>query len=329
MNRRAFLASLGVVGAPLLLRLAPERRSAGLPAVLTLSGAGPQGRWFSEVAAIAAVLNDAMLGLTVNGVTGKGVSIGNIRRIQAGLVEGGRFYVYDLEDAHAGRGAFTGGRHDDVVVWMKLATNLFRVVAPVDVRRFSDLAGLRIAIGVAGSGDDEVARRILEGYGVTAANTSFQYLDRSEGQLAFSNGQVDAIAYAYTRNNRGHLGPVFAARPLGADVDFVRPDPDRTQAFLDQHRAFFLDTRGEPVFDRADLQGIAYATGLAIDRRLPDDLVHRMTRVVFDAWDDVLANAPWLDGPGEAGLDEATTMTTLPYHPGAERYFRERGVWPA
>jgi hypothetical protein len=326
MNRKAFVATLaGCAAFPALLR-AP-RGADGDPAIITLSGSGPEGRWFAETSLFGKVLTREIPGLTVNGVIGKGVSIGNIRRIAAGDVEGGRFYAFDLESAHGKLPPFEAGDYDDVVVWMKLGMNLFRVVAESDIRRFSDLAGRTVAVGVRGSGDDFLALRILGGYGIDESNTRFQYIGRGDGQAALAAGEIDAIAFSYTRNNQGHLGPIFATRRLGEDVDFVAPDDDRTAAFLAANPSFFLDTRGEPVFGRPELSGIAYSQGLAIHGSVPEDLVYRMTGVLYDHWDEVLAGAPWWNEPGEASLAEAAALTTVPYHPGARRYYEEMGVW--
>jgi TRAP transporter TAXI family solute receptor len=327
MRRRSFLAALAAsAAAPVLLRPRPART--GDPSIITLSGSGPEGRWFTEVSLFGKILTQRLPGdTTVNGVIGKGVSVGNIKRIAAGKVEGGRFYLFDLENAHAQRAPFEDGDYRDVVAWMKLGSNLFRVVAVRGIDRFSDLRGRTVAVGVRGSGDDQLALRILAGYGVDESNTRFQFVGRADGQEALANGQIDAIAYSYTRNNRGHLGPIFAARRLGEDVDFVEPDDDRNDAFLAGDRTFYLDTLGEPVFGRPRLKGIAYYQGLAIHRRLSEDLVYRMTRTLYENWAEVQASAPWWKEPGEASLEAGPAMTTVPYHPGAIRYFAERGVW--
>ena len=326
MRRRTFFAALAASAAlPALLR--PWRVRAGDPSVITLAGAGPEGRWFQETALFGKILTREIPGLTVNGVLGKGVSVGNIKRIAAGDVEGGRFYLFDLENAHANRDQFDTGDYSAVHVWMKLGTHLFRVIAEKGIERFSDLKGRTVAIGVKGAGDDLLALRILGGYGIDESNTDFQFVGRGDGQEALANGQIDAIAFAYARNNRGHLGPIFAARRLGEEVDFVAPDADRNAAFLAANPMFFLDTLGEPDFERPALEGIAFYQGMAIRRDVPDDLVYGMTRAIFEHWPEVLASAPWWGAPGEASLDSAPAITTLPYHAGAQRYYEERGVW--
>lgn len=326
MKRRSFIAAAAASGATLVL---PGMRTAlaADPDIVTLSGAGPQGRWFKEASLFGKVLTQNMEGLTVNGVIGKGVSVGNIKRIAAGKIEGGRFYLFDLENAYANRNQFEQGDYSDVVVWMKLGTHLFRVVAGTDIKKFSDLQGHTVAIGVKGSGDDLLAKRILAAYGVDDSNTDFQYVGRSDGQAALANGQIDAVAYAYARNNKGHLGPVFAARTIGEDVDFVPPDDDKNDAFLAEDKTFFLDTFGEPDFGRPDLKGIAFYQGMAINRNLSEDLVYAMTKTLYENWDEVLLSAPWWNGPGEANLESAPAITTVPYHPGAVRYYQEQGVW--
>jgi hypothetical protein len=326
MKRRSFLAALATCTvAPVLLR--PRAAPAGDPSVITLAGAGPEGRWFQETSVFGKILTREIPGLTVNGVLGKGVSAGNIKRIAARNVDGGRFYVFDLENAYANREPFGTGDYSSVLAWMKLGTHLFRVVAEKGIERFSDLRGRTVAIGVKGAGDDLLALRILGGYGIDESNTRFQYVGRADAQDALANGQIDAIAFAYARNNQGHLGPVFAARRIGEDVDFVAPDADRNEAFLSAHPMFFLDTLGEPVFGRPDLEGIAFYQGMALHHDVPEELVHRMTRTIYEHWDEVLQGAPWWKDPGEASLESAPAITTIPYHPGAQRYFEERGVW--
>jgi len=326
MRRRTFVAAMTAASAIPAIARSPVAWAAD-PTIITLSGAGPQGRWFKEASLFGKVLSQNMAGLTVNGVIGKGVSVGNIKRIAAGKIEGGRFYLFDLENAYANKHQFEKGDYRNVVVWMKLGTHLFRVVATTDIKKFSDLKGRTVAIGVKGSGDDLLAERILTGYGVTRANTKFQYVGRKDGQDALANGQIDAIAYAYARNNKGHLGPIFAARTIGEDVDFVPPDDDKNAAFLASDKLFFLDELGEPEFGRPNLKGIAFYQGMAIRSDLSEELVYRMTRTLYENWSEVLASAPWWDAPGEASLESAPAITTVPYHPGAVRYYKEMGVW--
>lgn len=326
MKRRTFVTALAAASAIPALARSPFAHAAD-PDVITLSGAGPQGRWFKETSLFGKVLSQKMPGLTVNGVIGKGVSVGNIKRIAASKVEGGRFYLFDLENAYANKHQFENGDYSNVVVWMKLGTHLFRVIADKDIKTFSDLKGHTVAIGVKGSGDDLLALRILGGYGINESNTKFQYVGRKDGQDALANGQIDAIAFAYARNNQGHLGPIFAARKLGEDVDFVSPDDDKNEAFLASDKLFFLDALGEPDFGRPDLKGVAFYQGMAISKSLSEDLVYRMTRTLYENWAEVLLSAPWWDAPGEASLESAPAITTVPYHPGAVRYYKEMGVW--
>ena len=308
----------------------------GEPHLITLAGAGPQGRYFKEVSLMSKLLTDKMPDVIANGVIGKGMSVGNLKRVAARKIDGGRFFRFDLENAYGrelqfagqpGRPGYVPLNYRNVQVWMRLNTQLFRVVAVTGIDTYSDLRGRTVVIGGKGTGEETLAEQILGYYGVTRNNTDFLYIERTDGQQALANRQVDAIAFAYSRNNRGHLAPVFAARTQGKEVDFVEPEPEGTSRLLAGEPAFFLDTRGEPVFNRPDLSGIAFHTGLAIRADLPETLVYDMTRTLFDHWDKIEESLPWWKEPGEGDLASASAMKPLPYHPGAVRYYREQGVW--
>lgn len=311
----------GVAGA------APAPAAAADPEVVTFSGAGPSGRWFALASLYSKILDQAIPGTTFNGVTGKGISIGNLKRVNAGKVEAGFVHFYHLGFARNHQAMFADDdtTYDKVLVWFDMAENFIRVIADTKYKRIGDLKGATISIGVRGSGDDEQCKLLLGAHGVTEENSSFQYTSRNDATAALAARQIDALCNSFTRNNRGHLQELLSARALGEEVDFLPPDEDAAKALVEKYPHFFIDREGEPVFDRPNLMGLGYKQGAVVNADLSDDLVYRMTKALFEHWGDVQEAAPYMKE--HSGVDRAVEITFLPYHPGAIRYYKEVGAW--
>lgn len=321
---------LAIAAASLLcLAAIPEKPAYSQDTILTISGAGPQGRWFAEASLVGRFLTERLAseGVQVNGVIGRGVSVGNIKRIAAGRIEGGRGYLPDLLDAYDNRGQFDDDReYTSVVAWITLNPLVYRLIAGQDIQSYEDLQGKTVAVGARNSGDDARAIEILAAHGVTSDNTNFQYLGRSDAQEALANRQIDALIIAYSRNNRGHLGPLFAARELGRDLHFIDMDPAMAEQLAEQNPSMFVDTLGEPVFNEPDLVSLGVHTGFMLSKNVDEDLVYRMTKLIFENWSILTESAPWWKEE-RVGPEMAAAFTATGYHPGAQRYYEEAGLW--
>ena len=67
-------------------------------------------------------------------------------------------------------------------------------------------------------------------------------------------------------------------------------------------------------------------TLLSADQKLGETLAYEITRVVFDHAAEIAAVHPIARGFTPA---RGATLSPIPFHPGAERFYRERGAWPA
>lgn len=326
MKKLLTIAAAGL----LCLGAMPEKPAFAQDTILTITGAGPQGRWFREASLVGKFLTEQLEseGVQVNGAIGKGVSVGNIKRIAAGQIEGGRGFLPDLLDAYENKGQFDDGRdYSNVVAWITLNPLVYRLIAGQEIQSYSDLKGKTVAVGARNSGDDARAIEILAAHGVTADNARFQYLGRSDAQEALSNRQIDALLIAYSRNNQGHLGPLFAARELNTDLHFVDMDEATALKIVEQNPAMYLDTLGESLFEHAELNGLAVRTGFMLNKSVDEDLVYKMTKLIFESWDTLTESAPWWKEEGAAGPDVAAAFSAVEYHPGAKRYYEEAGLW--
>jgi len=66
------------------------------------------------------------------------------------------------------------------------------VVASSGARTLADLRGLRVSVGSAGSGTEQVSRQMLEVYGLTYDDISVRYLSFTESSAALRDGAIDA-----------------------------------------------------------------------------------------------------------------------------------------
>ncbi len=77
---------------------------------------------------------------------------------------------------------------------------------------------------------------------------------------------------------------------------------------------------------REDVPVVASGTLLVADEAMGDLLAYEITKALFDHQAQIAAVHP--EGRN-LSLPTAVTGSPLPLHPGAERYYRERGAWPA
>ena len=58
---------------------------------------------------------------------------------------------------------------------------------------------------------------------------------------------------------------------------------------------------------------------------MSEDLAYRITKALFDHQNELAAIHPEAE---KLSVESAVTGSTVPFHPGAVRYYEEQGAWP-
>ena len=287
-------------------------------AELTFTTGGSSGTYFAFGSVLAGQVSSST-GTKVTAVEGKG-SQGNIE-------------LMDME------GAQLGFVQSDVMSYAYSGTNLFADFGKVDcfstvaalymeqvqivtcdpsIKTVADLKGKNVSIGDSGSGVYYNAIDVLGAYGLTEQDINPTYQGFGDSADALKDGKIDA-AFVVAG------APTTAITELASskDVYLVSLDDEHIDALLAKSPYYSkyvisADTYG------LDSDATTVAVGAVVIARddVSEDDVYNFCSGVFENIDAITA----VHAKGaELSLDFATSVTSVPYHPGAAKYFAEKG----
>ncbi|MBI3078838.1 MAG: TAXI family TRAP transporter solute-binding subunit [Deltaproteobacteria bacterium] len=281
---------------------------------------GPQGgSWYPLGGAIAEVIKREV-GVTVSVRPGGGIA--NVEAVEVGRAEIGFSNLVSAIDAAAGRAPFKAATRN-MVHWMNLYPQYFQMVVLEEsgVKTVADLKGKGIAPGPRGFTGEQMARHVLQVYGLS-------YRDMGSVQHV---RYADAVALMKDKHLHAFLPVTTIPASSIMDLGTVRPIrllsvPDDKLKELQKINSGYIRrgiSKGTYPGVNYDVQTFGTFTHLVISRQLPEELVYQMTRAVVQQvarLGDVVK-----DMKGVTARDLAVDVG-VPFHPGAERYFREARV---
>ncbi|MEP7102180.1 MAG: TAXI family TRAP transporter solute-binding subunit [Burkholderiales bacterium] len=199
--------------------------------------------------------------------------------------------------------------------------NYIQIVASGDsgIKTLADLKGKRISVGAPKSGTELNARAILKAAGLTYADfAKVEYLAFGESVELMKNRQLDA-----TLQSAG-LG-VASIRDLATSVKIlVVPIPADVVAKVgDAAYQGAVIPANTYTGQTADVPTIAIKNFLVSHDGVPADVVYAMTKSMFENLPAMVAAHNAAKGITKEGAVSGTTVT---FHPGAEKYYREVGL---
>jgi TRAP transporter TAXI family solute receptor len=194
------------------------------------------------------------------------------------------------------------------------------------IHSISDFKNRKISIGQPGSGTLIMTRWILEALGLTLNDFKPAYLSFSESVSAIKDNTVD-------------VGVIAAGYPLASLLDLSRQVPLRLISYTKEE--LDLVFRSLPYLVNMTIPGGTYA-GIPSDTRthgspaflacrqdLSEDLVYQLMKALYEHPKEKDAIHPqarqWSMGNSFRGADFVTQY--IPFHPGAVKYLKEKGVW--
>jgi uncharacterized protein len=198
--------------------------------------------------------------------------------------------------------------------------NFIQIVASKEsgIKTLADLKGKRVSVGAPKSGTELNARKIFETAGMSYDDfEKTEYLPFAESVELIKNRQLDA-----TLQSAG-LG-VASIKDLATSVDIqMVAVPEDVAGQLGAPYVPETIPAGTYEGQDADVQTVAVINFLVTHSDVSDDIAYEMTKQLFE-------NLPELEAAHNAAsrikLDNALNGMPLPLHPGAERYYAEKGM---
>ena len=251
-------------------------------------------------------------------------SVANIEALRSGRIDIGIVQSDVLADAAAGRASFASrGPVHELRILFSGHDELFTVVARrnLGIRRFAELRGRRISIGISGSRQHAEAESVFSALGLIRNDfATVRELTPAEQNRAFCGNEIDAIVYSVSHPN-GLIRDVIRTCG-GALVEVAGPDIER---ILDGHAEYERGAilRGLYVSEPTDVRTFGVRAAVVATERLSEPAAYEITKAVFENIEAFRRLHPAFGSLKIADMIRPKGL--VPIHAGALRFYRERG----
>ena len=254
-------------------------------------------------------------------------SVDNLKLIQQRKVDLAFTLADTLDDAMAGRGAFqqTGPVKARALAVLYPNYTHLATVAGNGIERIADLRGRVVSTGSAGSGTEVIAFRMLRAAGLDPSrDIRRQALSVNASVDALKDGKIDAFFWSGGLPTASILD---LASSIGVRARLLGND-EVIPALQRQFGATLYSRRVIPKGAYPGMTGdaavVAVQNALVVHEAMEEALAYDLTRVLFDKQRELAAIHP---EARHLSLATAVEASPAPFHPGAERFYRERGAW--
>ena len=296
----------------------------GSTRVVNIVTAPPGGGWYVMGGVLASIINDAVPGVRAVSEASGGAEE-NVRLVGTGQSNLGFVISKTARQGYEGRDPFGQAFTNLRMLLDNLDVGQIHVVVPdrSALADLCDLKGKRVGVGPTGHGSLANLREIFSaGCGFSFEEITPIYLPYDQALSALGDGRLDAAV-------------LYVSPPIPAISEFGATHPYRLLPLNETSRDavvarydYYVKTTipaGAYSGISGDVPVVGTTNGVMVGADLPEDLVYRITKATFDNLERVRSSYPTL---ANFSLDVAPTGGLIPYHEGAIRYYRERGVWP-
>jgi uncharacterized protein len=256
--------------------------------------------------------------------TSKG-SVANVEAISGGRIATGFAQSDVAYGAYSGTGVFAG---KEPMASLRALASLYVesvhlvVTAISGIKRVGDLRGRRVSLDVEGSGTLIDALAVLEAFGLAPSDLTAVHVPQDRAIDLMTGGALDAlfIVAGYPAATVTEL-----TRTIGAQLVPIFGEP--VGRLLASHRFLTLDDIPGDTYPGVDsgtpTVGVAALWLTAAD--FDEGLAYQITSALFDP----LILKKLAEGHPKGGsiaLAHALRGVAVPLHPGAARFYRERGL---
>lgn len=283
---------------------------------LTFTTGGDTGTYYAFGSVLAQYVS-SKTNLEVTAVVGNG-SQANVEDLDSGDVQLGFCQSDVMSYAYSGTNLFAeSGAVDSFSVVASLYMEQVQIVTMnPDIKSVADLEGKTVSIGAAGSGVYFNALDVLGVYGLTESDINPVYQNFGDSAESLKDGKIDAAF-------------IVAGAPTTAITDLATSGQVYLVSLDDEHIAELIalspyysaytvsaETYGMP----EDAQTVAVAAVILARDDVSEDAIYDFVSTIFENVDQIQHGKA-----AELSLEFASSVTDVPYHPGAAKYFAEKG----
>ena len=287
---------------------------------IRMATGGTTGTYYPFGTAVGQILTEKT-GIPIT-VQSTGASRANIQLIDAGEVELAIVQSDVMDYAYRGVDLFNGEQISSFASMAGLYAEVCQIVvsAASGIRTVADLRGKNVSVGDAGSGVEFNARQILEAYGISFDQIGKQNLSFGASADALRDNKIDAFFCV-----AGAPTPAIIDLATSRDIIILEIDDYYAGILIDNHPFYtkFPIPAGSYRGQNNSVQTVAVKAAFIVKASLSEDVVYRLTRNLFE--NKAQIEAAHAKG-SELSPAYAVEGISVPFHPGAARYFREIGA---